>query len=331
MRMSIQVAVTGANGHVGNVVCRELLAQGYRVKAFYQNDATSLTGLDLELIQGSVLNKNDVLQLVESCDVVIHCAAIISINGDPSGMVFKTNTEGSKNVWEVCVAKAVKRMIHVSSVHAVTELPHSEAYDENRPYKTAVDYVYDYSKAFAEQWLFEAAKNSSVELVVVRPSCVMGPSDFKPSKMGSALIDFYHQKVPLLPKGGYDLIDVRDVAHSIIRTIEFGENGEVYLLSGNYYSLKAMTQVIQQVTGKKMPQKTLPFWFLKCCVPFATMASRITKKSNSLTKESIDALKHGHPCMNNAKATSELNHRCRPLEETLHDFYEWQREKKVII
>jgi len=328
--MSIKVAVTGANGHVGNVVCRELLAQGYRVKAFYQSDASSLAGLDLERIQGSVLNRTDVLHLVESCTIVIHCAAIISINGDPTGMVFKTNTEGAQNVWEACVAQSVKRMIHVSSVHAVTELPHSEGYDENRPYKSATDYIYDYSKAFAEHWLLDAAKNATVELVVVRPSCVMGSFDFKPSKMGTALIDFYHQKVPLLPKGGYDLVDVRDVALSIVRAIEQGRKGEVYLLSGNYYSLKAMVGVIQQVTGKKMPQKTIPYWFLKCCVPFAALASRISKKSNSLTKESIDALKHGHPRMNNSKAQQELNHRCRPLEETLRDFYAWQRAHQVI-
>ena len=69
MRMSIQVAVTGANGHVGNVVCRELLAQGYRVKAFYQSDATSLTGLDLELIQGSET----------SCIALVECFYTITL------------------------------------------------------------------------------------------------------------------------------------------------------------------------------------------------------------------------------------------------------------
>lgn len=320
----MQIAVTGASGHIGNVVCRMLLERGHQVKAFFNSDSKALEGLALELVQGSVLNPADLERLIEGCEIVINCAAIISIDGDPNGLVFKTNTEGPKNIFQVAIQKGVKRMIHISSVHAVTELPHSQGYDETRPYKTAADYVYDYSKAFAEQWLLSESSKYSMELVILRPSCCIGPYDYKPSKMGGALLDFYHQKVPALPDGGYDLIDVRDVAASIVNAIQLGKNREIYLLSGKYYDFKGLAAVIHEVTGKSVPKLVVPYAFLKAVLPLARLFFKITKASPSLTQESIDAVKHGHPTMDNTKAKTVLGHQCRPLKETLKDFYQWQ-------
>lgn len=328
--MSIQIAITGASGHIGNVVCRKLLENGYRVKALYHSDKSGLEGLNVELIQGSTLNKNDLSNLIDGCEIVINCAAIISINGDPKGDVFRTNTEGPKNVLEVAIEKGVKKLIHLSSVHAVTELPHSQTYDETRPYKTKADFVYDYSKAIGEQLLLNTKHTTELDVVIVRPSCVVGPFDFKPSKMGVALLDFYKQKIPFLPFGGYDLVDVRDVANAIITAITKGNNKEIYLLSGKYYSLKELSQEVRTVTGKKVPTTVLPYAFLKCIVPFATAYYKISRKTPTITNESIAALKNGHPAMDNSKAKRDLGFKCRPLVETLTDFYAWQKEKKVI-
>ena len=61
--LSMKIAVTGASGHVGNVVCRKLIEKGCKVKAFYNSDSRSLENLDLELVQGNVLNKSDLSKL----------------------------------------------------------------------------------------------------------------------------------------------------------------------------------------------------------------------------------------------------------------------------
>jgi len=264
--------------------------------------------------------------LLEGCDAVIHCAAIISIDGDPTGIVFKTNTEGPRNVVEAARRTGIKRIVHVSSVHAVTELPHSEPYDENRPYKGKHYAAYDYSKATGEQILREGVKDSGIGLVIVRPSAVLGPYDFKPSKLGAALLDFYHRRIPVLPEGGYDLVDVRDVAHSILEAYERGSDGEVFVLSGRYYGFRELARVVGQVTGKRVPQAVIPYRVLRAALPFVRLQAAITGAAPSLTRESIDAVKHGHPRMDNSKARKVLGHHVRPLEDSLHDFYAWQKE-----
>src|SRR5688572_6339857 len=251
--MKPTIAVTGASGHIGNVLCRQLVEKGFSVRAFYHSDARSLEGVKVELVKGDVLNVEDLSRLIEGCEIVINCAAIITIHGDPDGMVFKTNTHGPKNVLEVCQSHGVKKIIHVSSTHAVEELPWSESFDETRPYKNRKADSYDYSKALGEQIMLQLSKGNP-EVVVVRPSSVVGPYDFKPSEMGKALIDFYKEKIPALPQGGYNFVDVRDVVNSIIAAIDSGRNGEVYLLTGKYFTLKDLGGIIKKVSGKKVTQ-----------------------------------------------------------------------------
>jgi dihydroflavonol-4-reductase len=326
----LRIAVTGASGHIGNVVCRELQKKGAVVRAIYRSDERALVDLDIEKVLGDVSDKTHLTELMKGCHVVVNCAALVSITGSQGGRVFQTNVNGVQNLIEACLLSGVKRIVHVSSVHAVTELPHSEPYDESRPYKLGTDTAYDFSKAEGEKLLLNAAATSNIEVVIVRPSCVIGPFDFKPSLMGAALMDFYNGKMPFLPFGGYDMIDVRDIAASIVSALEMGQNKEIYLLSGTYYTFSDLTTEIGQITTRKMPKMVMPHWLLWLLVPPASLFFKWRKMTPAFTYESLKALKDGHPNMNNSKARRLLNHNVRPLKESLTDFFDWQRAHKQI-
>lgn len=328
--MQKKIAVTGASGHLGNVVCRTLLEKGYAVNAQYNSDKKALEDMDVKTFRGSVLNAENLAELMEGCDAVIHSAAVISIHGDPTGIVYKTNTEGPKNIAETAKKLGVKKIIHVSSVHAVMEEPFDIPFDETRPHKQKGSYAYDHSKARGEQIVFEETKNSATKAVVVRPSLIIGPYDFKPSEIGKALLDFYHRKIPALSAGGYNHVDVRDVANSIVSAIDKGKNGEIYHLTGNYYSVKELAEIVQKVTGKKVPRMVLPIEFVKAVLPFISLHNKIRGAYSEVTSEGLDALKYGHKNMISDKAQKELGHTFRPLEESVADFYEWMKNRKII-
>lgn len=326
----MKVGVTGASGHLGNVVCRALLKRGYQVRVLCRKDQRAVENLSLEIFNGDVLDNDSVEKFVDGCDVIIHSAAIISIHGDPTGIVHQTNTQGPKNVADACVKFGIKKLIHVSSTHAVMELPFETPFDETRPYKQKGSFAYDFSKSTGEQLILNYFKEGKLNGCVVRPSSVIGPFDFRPSEIGKALLDFYNRKIPMLPPGGYNFIDVRDISETVVNTIEKGRNGEIYLLSGVYYSMKNFAQVVHEASGKKVPKMVMPFWFLKMLLPFVKLYGKIKKANPVFTIEAITALKLGHPNMVNEKAKKELNHVCRPLKETIVDFYTWQRERKII-
>ncbi len=328
--MSNTIAVTGASGHLGNVICRQLCEKGYQVKALYHSFSESLLDLPIELIQGDILNPADLEKLMTGCSAVINSAAIISIHGDPSGIVFKTNTEGPRQVLEVAKRLGIKRIVHISSVHAVQELPLSTLMDETRPYKTATAFPYDYSKATGEQILLAGLQEDGPEVVIVRPTCIIGPFDFKPSELGNGLLQLYRRQLPALPEGGFNFVDVRDVAASTINAIDQGRNGEAYFLAGKYYTMIEMADRVCKIIGKKNRLWVLPFGFLKSLLPLVRLYARITGIQPPLTLESITAVKNGHPNMITAKAEKELGLQFRPLENSIQDFFDWYQTRKPL-
>lgn len=324
----MKISVTGASGHLGNVICRKLLESGHEVIALYNSDNRAIKELNLTSIRANVLLKDDLIQAFKECEVVIHTAAMISIHGDKDGRVFKTNTQGVTNVLEAALENGVKKIIHVSSTHAVLEEPLDQVFDESRPYKKASNFAYDYSKAKGEQLVLDFIDKNPIEACIVRPSSILGPYDFKPSELGKALIDFKNRKVPLLPPGGYDFVDVRDVANGIIEAIEKGRNREIYLLTGHYLSIKELAKKIGEVTKVKVPQRVIPFWCMKVLLPFVKCYGFLSKAAPVFTIESISALKYGHPNMSKDKAQKVFGHKPRKVEESLKDFYNWIDKKE---
>ena len=76
-------AVTGANGFVGNVLVRELLAQGKSVKALVRSDReyASLKGLDASREKCDVRVIEDLIQSFQGVETVYHVAGMVSIHG----------------------------------------------------------------------------------------------------------------------------------------------------------------------------------------------------------------------------------------------------------
>ncbi len=120
-------------------------------------------------------------------------------------------------------------------------------------------------------------------------------------------MDFYRGRIPVIPSGGYDIVDVRDVADSICNAIDKGRNGEVYLLSGKYWSFREIVKMTGELTRKKMPKMVLPFRLLKLSVPFVFFYSKLIGEAPSITFESVKAIEDGHPRMDNSKARRELS------------------------
>lgn len=321
----MKVAVTGASGHLGNVICRLLKEKGHEVQAIYHTNKRSLTDIDVNLIKADVLDTQELQTAFEGAEIVINCAAIISIHGDPTGIVLKTNTEGPRNVIAASIACGVKKIIHISSTHAVQEQPLDRPMTEVRPYKTEKNYAYDYSKAKGEQIMLEAFRSQRIEGVVIRPSSIIGPFDYKPSEMGKALLDIKSRKIPILPPGGYDFIDVRDAAAAVVSAMDKGRSGEVYLVTGNYYSIKEFTKDVGKVLNSKVPKHTLPFWLMVLVLPFIILFSKVKRASPVFSLESILALKNGHTNMDNSKAKDELNLKVRDLSDTFTDFFDWNK------
>ncbi|MBK6354236.1 MAG: NAD-dependent epimerase/dehydratase family protein [Saprospiraceae bacterium] len=116
----MHITVTGATGHIGNNLVRLLCSQGHQVRAAFRTTEKSivLEGLPVEQIVGDILVPEFCNRICKDTEVVVHTAALISIDGDPHGLVHKTNTIGVANIVNSCLKKDVRKLIHLSSIHA---------------------------------------------------------------------------------------------------------------------------------------------------------------------------------------------------------------------
>ena len=326
----MKVALTGAAGHLGAALLQELTKRDIRVKALIRdNDFRSCKDLPVETVKGDLLHPKILKSLMQDCDTVIHCAALISINGDPNGLVHRTNVEGTQLVIDNALQAGIKRCVHISSIHAFQQQPSFEVLDEHREPVNEKGFAYDRSKLAGKQIALDA-NNHGMEVLVMHPTSIIGPYDFKPSLMGKVIIDLYKGRLPFIFNGGFDFCDCRDVANAIANAITMGRPGESYLLGGKWHSIHQLAQFLSSVSAKKIKPVALPAFAAKAGLPIVKLLAAIQKKEPLYTVEALDALFNGNRFISSAKAATELNYTTRPFEETIHDTFQWFKNKDYL-
>ena len=146
----MKIALTGAAGHLGSAIIPELFKRVHQVRALVRDNNHSFTQLPVVFIKGDILNADSIRELLQDCDALIHCAAVISVNGDPGGVVHQTNVEGTKLVMDMAKQAGVKRVIHISSIHAYEQRPSFKVLDEQSE-KVEKGFAYDHSKKAGQE------------------------------------------------------------------------------------------------------------------------------------------------------------------------------------
>lgn len=325
----MKVAVTGASGHIGNCLVRELITKGFRVKALVHDFENDLAQLDVEIIRGNLLEVKSLKKLCDGVDVVFHLAAKITLDNRHPEQVYAINVTGTKNMIEAAKWAGVKKFIHFSSIDAFQFSSSEMVLDENTPLVESEKVIYAFTKAESERLVLNAAKEG-LDVVILSPTAVIGPYDFRGSFLGSALIKIYQNKIPMLISGGYDWVDVRDVAAAAIQAMEKGRNGEKYILSGNFCNLSEMSEITGKISGKRTPKLLAPVFLAKLACPFFEIMNFVTKQKPIYTCQSLDLLINSPKNISFEKAKKELNYSPRPLENTLRDTFNWYIENKLL-
>ncbi len=325
----MKISVTGASGHVGVNLCRQLQKNGDEIRAFVHNNIDKLPELNVEIVNGSLFDIQSLTRLIAGADVVFHLAAQISIDNRNKSSVYKTNVQGTGNVIEICKTAGVKKLVHFSTIHTLKSFGVEDELNEDNPLIAQSNIVYENSKAEAEKLVLAAAADG-LNAVILNPTAIIGPYDFQPSYLGQAMIKIYKNQLPMLVPGGYDFVDVRDVAEAAIYAATNGKNGERYILSGHWLSLKELSLKIGQLTNRKTPTFVAPAWLANAGLPFIHGWAKITGDHPLYTSESLEILKSANKNISSKKAKNELGFSPRPIEETLQDMFQWFEENQKI-
>jgi dihydroflavonol-4-reductase len=310
--------VTGAAGHLGNNVVRALLSRGRKVRVLVHSEAASLDGLDVEKRYGDILDRPSLDAAFKDVAVVYHFAAKVSIIPAEAEGVRRANTLGPRNVVDACLAQRVRRLVHCSSIHALTPGGSNGVTDENcAPNTDQTAPAYDRSKAAGEMEV-RAGVARGLDAVIVNPAGVLGPHDYVPHLAGRALIEMYLGKLPMNVAAGFNWVDARDVTGGALAAESRGRTGENYLLSGHWAPMTDIAAIMERATGHRGPRLVAPLWLAKVGLPFIGAYAALTGSQPLYTGPSLRALSEHRRC-DNAKARRELGFAPRPLEETIVD------------
>ncbi len=316
------IVVTGAAGHVGANLVRALAAKGSPVRALVHLDRRALEGLGIEVVAGDIRDPDSLLKAFEGAEVVYHLAALISIATDPWSLLEAVNINGTRNVVEACLNCGVRRLVHFSSIHTLSDTASDIPVDESSPLVESQRYPpYDRSKAMAEREVSQGIEKG-LDAIIISPTAIVGPHDYKPSHFGEALLKLANGSLPALVSGGFNWVDVRDVVRGAMRAQEIAPTGAKYLLSGHWLSLGEVAKMVEELTGVKAPGSVYPMWLARIGAPFVTAFDRLARRRPLYTSASLQALR-GHHNISYQKASRELGYQPRPFRETLVDTLKW--------
>jgi len=337
--METRYLVTGAAGHLGNTVVQALRAENRRVRALVMphelEEARRRLPKEVELVAGNVCDPGSLVPFFENgeeCEqIVIHAAGIVSITAKTDPRVYEVNVNGTRNIVELCKASRVAKLIYVSSVHAIPERPQGETIGEVDRFDPQKVYgAYAKTKAEATQIVLDAAKEG-LFACVVHPAGILGPFDFEGRNHATQMVqDYLEGRLVASVRGGYDFVDVRDVAAGIIACSARGRSGECYILSNKYYPVHEIMETLHEITGKPRVKTVLPLWFAKLTAPFAEQYYKLLRQPPLFTRYSLYTLE-SNALFSYAKAAKELNYSPRPLKESLADTVAWLREQKKLL
>jgi dihydroflavonol-4-reductase len=322
--------VTGATGHLGSTVVSQLLQQNQSVRVLLLPNEQATFSQSVEICNGNICDIDSLAGFftVEhpASVVVIHCAGLVSIKSKLDPILAAVNIGGTKNIVDYCARLGIGRLVYVSSVHAIAELPNHQVMSETNDFNPdKVVGGYAKSKAAATAYVMAAIKQG-LNACVVHPSGIAGPNDNGHGHLTTLVEDYCHHQLFAGIDGGYDFVDVRDVAQGIISCATQGRTGECYILSNQFFFVKELLAMLYELTNLYKIKLIIPTWLIKLTAPMAELYYQIRRQTPLYTPYSVYTLS-ANANFSNQKAIDELGFRTRPMVETLRDTITWLQQQ----
>ena len=314
------VAVTGSGGFLGSHVCRALLERGYPTIGIVRAGSSRQLPADLaphvEMREGDVLDEASLSLALRGADVVVHCAALVSIDDSDGTATKATNVAGVRNVLRACAVQGARRLVHVSSVHAYTHMRGTEL-NPGSALALGSRLAYPAAKAAGHRAVSQAIEEGRIGGCIICPGGIVGPGDDRPSVVGRMVLDMARRKLPILLSEGLWWSDARDVAAAVASAAVQGIDGKVYFTPGRHASLTRLARLCSAELGRNVARLAVPYWAAVAGLPAVRAYAAARGLSPLYTGASLRLARDCPASVADGEAKADLGYAARPLEETI--------------
>ncbi|MSP92872.1 MAG: NAD-dependent epimerase/dehydratase family protein [Myxococcales bacterium] len=259
--MAVTYLVTGGTGFLGRAVVRTLLARpGVVVRVLARHDDAELARLGAQFVRGSVLDPDVTRVATDGCAGVFHLAGKVERDPKAAHTLYELHVTGTRTVLEAAADMGVRRVVVASTSGTVGVTRDGRSVpDDSAPHVTelAREWPYYLSKIYAESTAVQVARRRQLDVVLVRPTLLLGPGDRERSSTGD-VVNFLYGRIPLVPSGGLSFVDVRDAADAFVAAMERGRGGATYLLGACNLTFGAFFERLERASGVAGPRVRVP-------------------------------------------------------------------------
>jgi dihydroflavonol-4-reductase len=314
-----KILVTGATGFIGSVLTRQLVEEGLDVRIF-RRETSSLDLLgeaadEVEHAVGDVTHAPSLYEAMADVTRVYHVAAKVSFARRDRDVLRRVNADGTANVVNAALAAGVDRLVHTSSMAAfgrpsAPDVLIDETTDwRDAPHRSA----YARSKRRAELEVHRGIAEG-LDAVIVNPSLVFGVGG--PETNTRRIVDAVRKGwLPAVPRGGTNVVDVKDVVAGHRTAMHRGESGRRYFLGSENLSWSAIIATLANAFGVDPPSYTLPSFLLKTGGIVSEAVSSLTRTQPLLSRTMARTASKTYR-YDNSRAQSELDCSFRPFADT---------------
>jgi dihydroflavonol-4-reductase len=326
--MTKSILVTGGTGFLGKAVLKALVGAGLggEVRALVRSETRSLAKLGVEQTIGDVLDKESVFRAAAGVKHVLHLAGLVSREKKDETRMMRVHVDGTRHVFDAARAAGVDRVVLASSSGTVAVSEDKDVVaTEDSPfaYELVKGWPYYLSKIYQEQLALKYAAQG-LPVVILNPSLLLGPGDSR----GSSTEDvrrFLQKKIPVVPDGGVNFVDVRDAAAAFVAAMTRGRVGERYLLGGPNWDMKTFFGRLSRLAKVAPPRLEIPAawarWGATLVEEWAAWRGTVA----SLDRQSVEMGQHFW-YVDSSKAERELGFESRDPQETLLDTIRYLRK-----
>ncbi|ACL02585.1 NAD-dependent epimerase/dehydratase [Desulfatibacillum aliphaticivorans] len=325
IRKQDTVMVTGGAGFIGSNLVRQLIEKGVNVRVFHLpgDDLRNLSGLDVELMEGNVLDVDSIKRCMSGCHQVYHLAAIYALWIPNMQLMHKVNVEGARNVMRLAGELDVEKTVYCSSIALFGGQGPDKDADENSPFALGDSGSYYAWTKYASHQVVAAFCEKGLNATIVAPCGPLGPGDYGPTPTGRILTSAVNMPVVFRFRSIANMVDVRDVAAGHILAMEKGEPGRSYLLGGENLAYETIVRTALEIAGMKKLLLPAPAPLARAAGSLLLRYSQaVSKKPPLLTPSEVNIGTKGlrADC---SRAKKELGYTPRPLRQSIRDALVW--------
>ncbi len=314
----MKILVTGATGFLGTHLLPKLLDAGHRVRALARS-APSRPHPGLEVVQGSLEDRDLVRKAIAGVDAIYHLAGLVSFRPDDGRQMYRLHVDCTRMLLDELKASGQKPRFILASTSGTTAVSKEERLlteADDYPITIVGRWPYYLSKIYQEKLCLDFCRQNDIPLVVLNPSLLLGPGDDRLSSTWTVL-KFLNRELLAMPNGGLSFVDARDAADVFFAALDRGELYGKHLFGVNM-SLSEFFRRLERMTGVSAPRLKLPSKLTVLGAKLLERAEKARGREAPLDPMEVDVGEH-YFYLDASKAEALLGFKPRDPHETIYD------------